>query len=374
MCRCSSPIRRRGTCASRLAALAALLPAGVVGSCAPGDAPTAIPPTTAVAAEFRAAVTYTLVDISVPSEHVGFGLGINDLGATAITSFGPLGGPRASLRLPDGARIPLGTIPGVVSGTYAMDINNRNYVVGFAYAGGRAKAFRWTPADAGKTNEPGRILPTMARGQSIAYAVNNLGQVGGERSLPNGGVQGFLWRPETSTVSDVGTLGGTYASVRDVNDFGVAVGQSSTAGSQSHAFLWTDGAGMIDLGTLGGTFSMALGINNRSEVVGWAETASGPNHAFLWTRATGMIDLGTLGGPHSHALDINDAGVIVGNSDAPGTVRAWVRHPGGPLIDLGDLGGGLSRAQSINRCGKISGSTTLATVGGDRAAIWDKRC
>ena len=41
---------------------------------------------------------------------------------------------------------------------------------------------------------------------------------------------------------------------------------------------------MTDMGTLGGTFAGATGINNQGQAVGYSETGSGATHAFLWTR------------------------------------------------------------------------------------------
>ena len=71
-------------------------------------------------------------------------------------------------------------------------------------------------------------------------------------------------------MKDLGTLGGTSSSARDINDLGQVVGESQIAGdTEMHAFLFTNGE-MKDLGTLGGTMSTACGINNKGEVVGYS--------------------------------------------------------------------------------------------------------
>jgi probable HAF family extracellular repeat protein len=76
---------------------------------------------------------------------------------------------------------------------------------------------------------------------------------------------------------------------------------------------------ITDLGTLGGTFSQANGINNRGWVTGFS-TPPGDAvlHAFRWQNGV-ITDLGTLGGPNSATPDDNhllsERGTVVGFSD-----------------------------------------------------------
>src|SRR5262245_40788542 len=74
--------------------------------------------------------------------------------------------------------------------------------------------------------------------------------------------------PPDIHVNDLGTLGGRFTVVTDVNDKGDATGYSETGNQQIHAFIYTNGV-MHDLGTLGGSGSLANAINDTGQITGF---------------------------------------------------------------------------------------------------------
>ena len=64
---------------------------------------------------------------------------------------------------------------------------------------------------------------------------------------------------EDLALHDLGTLGGTVASARGINDRGQVVGFSTDASDQGHAVLWEAGRA-IDLGLENG---IVQDVNNR---------------------------------------------------------------------------------------------------------------
>jgi len=201
--------------------------------------------------------------------------------------------------------------------TYANDINDEGWVVGTSRIEGnndRSHAFLWQ-ANQGM-QDLGSLDPP--NGSSIAYHVNNIGQIVGMSSAK--GVaedHAFVW--QLNRMEDLGTLGEpllpptfTNSAALGINDHSDIVGYSDNPHRSRHAFYKPRGLGMQDLGTLGNGYydeSRARAINDTGQVVGYSTSADHSNktHAFLWNSGSGGLrDLGTLGGDDSRALSIND--------------------------------------------------------------------
>jgi probable HAF family extracellular repeat protein len=120
-------------------------------------------------------------------------------------------------------------------------------------------------------------------GAVLALALATPGTAAASTDIYHYRVSGPSAYGHTATMTDLGTLGGTFSSASAINELGQVTGVADTAGGASHAFRWTAAGGMRDLGTLGGTFSYASAINAPGQVTGSADTAGGAPHAFRWT-------------------------------------------------------------------------------------------
>ena len=205
-------------------------------------------------------------------------------------------------------------------------------------------------------------LGTLGGPVSIAYGINDVGQIVGTSATASGTSHAFLW--SNGTMTDLGSLGSTGPSDgRGINNHGQVVGGTVAANSsQYHAFLWDNG-NMSDLGTLPGyNYSIALGINDAGQVVGYSFTAptqAGPmtSRAFLWDNGN-MSDLGTLPQANdSEAFGLNDFGAVVGDSGNDSFDGHGVLWQGGNVMDLGDLGRPGTSAHAINDAGQIVGGS-----------------
>lgn len=89
------------------------------------------------------------------------------------------------------------------------------------------------------------------------------------------------------------------------------------------------GTSFTDLGTLGGPFATGTGLNASNVVVGFGEDDAQATQAFVWTKSQGMQALPNPPGMgQSWAAGINNGGVIVGFANIPpsGAVVRWVNQ------------------------------------------------
>ena len=304
----------------------------------------------------------------------------------------------------------LGALPGNDgnNSSVANAINNEGVIVGMAENGDvdpdtgypEAHAVVW---DKGKI----RDLRTLGGTQSVAWDVNDLGQVVGgalnatKDPLSAGFVLGFggMWPGTTQLravvwqngfMRDLGTLGGPDAFATAINQFGQIAGESYTSKHihrrtgipTEDPFLWTNGK-MIDLGTLGGTTGFSVWLNDRGQVVGVSNLVGDVySHGFLWDRGV-LRDLRppANGGNYSWTYWINELGDVVGGATLSGDELndAMLWRFGKP-IDLGTIGQDVcSEATGMNDFGQIVGISNECSGPWDpsgwatmRAFLWQR--
>jgi probable HAF family extracellular repeat protein len=260
----------------------------------------------------------------------------------------PAAGPVESHQVGTGTHVVNLGVPGT-----AYDINDAGQVAGTTqYTGQKPRAFTWTPASPGASNGSLRILPDLSlRDSSLAYGINETGQVVGTSRNSTGYERAVLWTRDGSggyRPKDLGVIAypGLHSWGAGISNAGHVTGYAHNAARAIRAFLWTPASpgdttgAMQDLGTLGGARSYGRDVNSDGWVVGESLLADGRTRAFLWTPGTGMINLGALpGAVHSSARGINEAGQIVGESGG----HAFLWTPSGPgattgtMRDLGTL-------------------------------------
>jgi probable HAF family extracellular repeat protein len=219
------------------------------------------------------------------------------------------------------------------------------------------------------------------------------------------------------TITDLGTLGGTYSYGFGINNLGVATGGAATptqtGGVAETAFLWYR-RHITDLGTLGGLAcpgcnSEAGPANVWGAVTIISDTSrNDPNGEDFCAFGTHLQCLGAIwrngiltplptlsGGNNASAFDINDEGEVVGSSEngtkdgtcSSGTSFQALRYepvtwgPNGKINELRPPGADtVGFAFGINDSGEVVGSTGLCSnttlppvaPAGQHAVLWDK--
>lgn len=272
----------------------------------------------------------------------------------------------------------------------AIAINDAGQVAGNHLVNGWSHAFLYDPRtgvrDLGAP-EDGLI--------SIAYDLNNRGEVVGQWSPYVGTVRPFLY--DETGMHDLGNLGGNYAAANAINDAGQIVGYSWTATETEHPFLY-DQTGMHDLteaiGAAAGDQAVLpwgghdpeglRDISNDGQILGMitASCVAAPGNAtwtcrsqpYLFDPVSNTFRLlePLVPGDFVLAVRLNDQGVVVGwgrppGSEGGGSVHAVVWEGTHPR-DLGTLGGPSSFAFSISNGGAIAGAAEMRN-GRPRAAV-----
>ncbi len=224
-------------------------------------------------------------------------------------------------------------LEGPNNGGFAWGINNQSEIVGAVNLFNSNTQYAFVCAG-GLTMD----LPELsdAYAPSAAAAINNHGDIVGFSQIGVSSEHPFLY--SQGLMHDLGTLGGSIAAAKAINDAGEITGYSLTiSNGEIHAFLYRNGQ-MIDLGGLPDaqfststtsigfsppiSVSSASAINNWGQIVGVATANNGAIHAFLYSEGT-MVDLNRLvklthaNGPPgflvlTEANGINDLGQIVG--------------------------------------------------------------
>ena len=165
---------------------------------------------------------------------------------------------------------------------------------------------------------------------NAALAINNNGQlVLSSPVYPNS----LFYTPGQAPVEIQGA-NLTGATALAINNGGAVVGEASAnQGLSSHAFLWTQAAGMIDLTPGTDAFGVANAINSEGDVVGIEGISFQSQNSFLYQNGV-MYNLDTLLGASGAGWSalvpegINDSGQIVGSGFFNGQVEAFIMSPG----------------------------------------------
>jgi len=194
-----------------------------------------------------------------------------------------------------------------ILGSYVQPtgINNSVMVTGVYNVGAGTDAFWWTP------QEPSlHDLGSFGGSETWAFGINDAGQIVGFSEDASYNTIAFLWSESTG----LQPISSPFVAAYSINNQGQVAGILQS-GDQYHAALWTESGGAQDLGLLPGTsFSGAVSVNNHGVAVGNSWSAGPPGSVFLWSPSQGMLNVNALANNSKEnwtVIGINDASQIV---------------------------------------------------------------
>jgi probable HAF family extracellular repeat protein len=222
-------------------------------------------------------------------------------------------------------------------------------------------------------------LGSLGGTYSIGLGVNNSGLVSGFSHLVGNASEHAIVGQALSLPQDLDSLGGSYSQAYSINNLGQVVGSTTLLGDTVyHAFQWDGGAApplvvlkdlkaLVALGN-----SRAFSINDKGQATGFSSTSVGTEHAVIWQNTGVITDLGTLDGTgNSYGSVINATGEVAGFSSLTGNKATHaVLWSSGTKKDLGTLGGSHSAAYGINALGEVAGSATTKFDAAQHAFLW----
>jgi probable HAF family extracellular repeat protein len=327
---------------------------------------------TACGVAFADGPSYSLIDLGTLGGPESFAAGINDAGQVTGHSDTTVNGDRRAFLYSNGILSNLGSL---ANGQYSegFAINGLGQAAGDSYTGivvdsnGNSGIHAVIFNNGGITDLgtlPGHLY-------SLAYGINDSGQVTGSSKPSVGFVQGFFYSNGTMTLIP-GIPGSVMSSGNAINNSGDVAGVSfNSTNNATHAILYSNGA-TTDLGTLpGGTSSVGVAINSSRQVTGSAD-----GQAFLYSNGS-MTSLPTLGGTGGSGYAINDGGVVVGSSKMKGdTVLHAFYYSNGVTQDLNLLFDPtdplaafvtLTEARGINNAGAIAANGLDSRTGANQS-------
>jgi uncharacterized membrane protein len=235
--------------------------------------------------------------------------------------------------------------------SFAYGINDHGTMVGLQ--DGQAAVFR-----------PGRtdLLPPDVWS---ARAINNAGQVTGERSAGNNTSQIYRW--DGQTFATIGPPGGPWAGGQAINASGQVAGYYQEPNIGQRAVVG-NGSRLVDLTPPLAVYGVANGINVHGTIAGDVEFAGAAQQAFVAGLAAPTRLLGTLPGDlASGASAINARGWVTGWSYGLDTEFRAVLHRDGGWVELSQPGLTARFARSLNEQGRVVGEGR--TLQGARTAF-----